>query len=188
MSGITVQPDTLDLGTLEADIRRAATLTLRGMSDGLRDGHRQYLRDNLDSPTAYTENSLYVIGTTAATPEIIVGVKDQQAGYLQYAYGGGHRDRAVVPTLDAPLDTHGNLPRGYTRAVAAADGFWLTTPKGIRGLFTNNGNGGLRALALVLDTDYEQRLDFRDEIEDLVEDLLPDAAEKAFSLVFGGSK
>lgn len=115
MAGITVQPDTLDLGTLEGDIRCAAVLILRGMSDGLRDGHRQYLRDNLDSPTTYTENFLYVVGTTVATPEIVGGIKDQQASYLQYAYEGGHRDRAVVPTLDAPLDTHGNLPRGYMR-------------------------------------------------------------------------
>ncbi|MQV12217.1 hypothetical protein GHL01_00460 [Sinorhizobium meliloti] len=186
MAAITIDIDT-DLGTLDADLRRAGKMALRGLSDGLRDGHRQYLRDNLDNPMPFSENSLYVIGTPSATPELLVGIKDQQAEYLQYAYLGGQRDNALTPTLDANLDSHGNMPCGYTRAVAAADGFWMTTAKGIRGLFADNGAGGLRAVALMLDTEYDQRLDFEDEIEGIVSEALPAATKKAFGQVFGGS-
>ena len=186
MAGIAITIET-DLGTLEPDIRRAGKLALRGLSDSLREGHRDYLRGNLDDPTPYTEDSLYVVGTPSATPELLVGVKDRQAEYLQYAYRGGHPDRAVTPTLDASLDGHGNLPRGYTRAVAAAGGFWLTTAKGIRGLFSDNGQGGLRAVALMLDSDYDKRLGFETEVENIVADALPEAAAKAFAQVFSGS-
>lgn len=186
MAGISISLDT-DLGTLDGDLRRAGKIALRELSGGLRTGHRDYLRQHLDDPTPFTENSLYVVGTPSATPEILVGVKDAQAAYLQYAYLGGHRDNALTPTLDADLNIHGNLDRGYTRAVAAAGGFWMTTARGIRGLFTDNGSGGLRAVALMLDTDYEQRLDFEEEIEGIVTDALPDAVAKAFNQVFGGS-
>jgi hypothetical protein len=111
MAGITIDIDT-DLGTLDADLRRAGKMALRGLSDGLREGHSQYLRDNLDSPTPFSENSLFVVSTPSATPELLVGIKDRQAQFLQYAYLGGQRDNAVTPTLDANLDSHGNLPRG----------------------------------------------------------------------------
>ncbi|MCZ7885387.1 hypothetical protein [Agrobacterium salinitolerans] len=57
---------------------------MRELSDDLRFGHRDYLRQNLDDPTPFTENSLYVVGTPSATPEILVGVKDAQAAYLRY--------------------------------------------------------------------------------------------------------
>lgn len=113
MAGIAIDIDT-DLGTLDADLRRAGRMALRELSDGLREGHRLYLRDNLDNPTPFSENSLYVVGTPSATPELLVGIKDRQADYLQYAYLGGGRDDALTPTLDAALDSHGNIPRGYT--------------------------------------------------------------------------
>lgn len=182
MAGITVETKT-DLGTLDADLRRAGRLALRILSDDLRQGHREYLRDNLDQPTPFTENSLYIVGTPSAVPEILVGIKDAQAEYLQYAYRGGHREDALTPTLDAPLDMRGNLPLGTTQAVVASGGFWLTTKRGIRGLFGEDG----KAVALILDTDYEKRLDFQTEVEDFVAEALPDAAAKAFGQVFGGS-
>ncbi len=182
MAGLSIDV-TSDLGTLDGDLRRAGRLALRNLSADLRDGHRTYLRDNLDQPTTYTENSLYVVGTTSATPEVLVGVKDSQAAYLKYAYRGGHREDALTPTLDADLDGRGNIPLGYTQAVVAAGGFWLTTRRGIRGLFDTDG----RAVALMLDTDYDKRLDFESEITDIVAEAFPDAATKAFAQVFGGS-
>jgi hypothetical protein len=63
----------------------------------------------------------------------------------------------------------------------------MTTAKGIRGLFIDNGAGGLRAVALILDTEYDQRLDFEDEIEGIVGEALPAATKKAFDQVFGVS-
>lgn len=63
----------------------------------------------------------------------------------------------------------------------------MTTAKGVRGLFADNGAGGLRAVALMLDTEYDQRLDFEDEIAGIVTEALPAATKRAFDQVFGGS-
>ena len=183
MAGIVFEVES-DMATLPIEIRKLGKKTLKNLAPELRLGHAAFLRENLDRPVKFTENSLFAVNSNSATPEILVGIKDTQAAYLEYAYEGGHREKAFVPTASAPTDGHGNVPLGYSKAITAADGFWLTTRSGLRGLFAPDQNGGLDAKAFYMPADYEKLIDFDDEMVGLVEELLPEAAAKAFEKVF----
>ncbi|MET4687661.1 hypothetical protein ABIA13_002106 [Sinorhizobium fredii] len=139
MAGISISIHT-DLGTLDTDLGRVGKLTLRGLESSLRDGHRDYLRENSTIRVRSPRTAPMSQGRHphAGNPRWRGGPPRLRT--CIYAYSGDQRDSALTLTLDAPLDGHSNLPREYTHAVAVAGGFWLTTARGIRGLFTDDGN------------------------------------------------
>lgn len=176
-----------EVAALGGNVKSVGKAIMRALTPALYQSHKRFLQDNLDKPTPYTLNSLYVVSSTSSDPELTVGIKDTQAGYLSYAYGGGHRDAVVTPVGDAKLNQYGNMPRGWTRSVAANGGWWMTGSSGVRGLFVSDGRGSIEAVAVVMDHDYAQIIDFEEEVAGIVDELLPDVYAKAFERVFSAS-
>ena len=71
----------------------------------------------IDRPTNFTKNSLFIKKATPDNLTAIVGVKDRQASYLKYQIAGGTRmpgKRGIKLPGNIELNSFGNIPKGLT--------------------------------------------------------------------------
>ena len=189
MSGIAISFDSAAFqqqadSVSRTDLPKAGRAALDGIRGPLVSGLRSYLAETLDDPTSFTLNGFSSFLGRTQTPQLTVQVKDRQASYLRWEFEGGTEYDEVVPSKDAPLDSHGNLPRGYLHAVEAGGGFWMTARSGVDTLFVDDAKGMHAVAFRVEKAEYDKELDLEAEVGLLVGNLLPDATAKAFAQVF----
>ena len=121
----------------------ALALGITRTAQDVRDGERAEMGSVFDKPTPYTMNSLYLKKATKSQLEAIVWLKDAYdkgtpaAKYLEPEISGGARSMKrielwlqrkgfmgsgeyLVPGPAAPLDSYGNVSRGYIVKVLSA--------------------------------------------------------------------
>lgn len=170
---------------VHADLIRAAVRAVNATALRVLDGLRVSMEEHLDAPKPKTLDGLvFEKARVGKTPTATISVKPEVADYLQYAVVGGTRTDMIIPSADAPLDSHGNLRRGYLRAVEARGGFWMVASSGVPTLFEPDGMGGIRAVAFRVDrVDYDPIWPFEDDAAVLVAKILPEEIGKAFERV-----
>lgn len=173
-------------GDLVGKLAKARQAAVNATGERVLAGLRVALEENLNNPTRFTLNAFSLFRARGRHSDAAIAVKPIQESYLKYVFQGGMRTDDVIPSKSAKLDRYGNMPRNYTRASVARGGFWRTARSGVRTLFVDNGAGGLQAVAFkVKRTDYKPMMDPVAEARLLVNDILPEEAEKAFAKVFG---
>lgn len=134
---------------VHADLIRAAVRAVNATALRVLDGLRVSMEEHLDAPKPKTLDGLvFEKARVGKTPTATISVKPEVVDYLQYAVVGGTRTDMIIPSSDAPLDSHGNLRRGYLRAVEARGGFWMVASSGVPTLFEPDGMGGITEPAL----------------------------------------
>jgi hypothetical protein len=72
--------------------------------------------------------------------------------------------------------------------IEAQGGVWLTSKSGVRGLFVDDGHGGIEAVAFRVERpEYKPLMDLEGETLELVTEILPEEAEKAIKKAFSGT-
>lgn len=92
----------------------ALTEQVRAIAEGL----PGKMDSDLDRPTAFTQRGVFIVAARRDSLRAVVGIKDQQAGYLHWQVDGGVRAparRALKLPGDVRLDGSGNIPRGLIR-------------------------------------------------------------------------
>ncbi|MBX3605351.1 MAG: hypothetical protein KF788_08770 [Piscinibacter sp.] len=122
--------------TVTSDIDKALGFTARlhdqfpfavakGLTDTMVDVRKAMparLEAELDEPTPYTKQGLYVTPARKDRLQAAVGFKDRQAEYLHYQVEGGTRPpkrRALRLPGEIELDRYGNMPAGLVRQLIA---------------------------------------------------------------------
>jgi hypothetical protein len=176
------------------ELEKAAAAAVNDTADEVLRGLRVQISESLDDPTDFTLDAFAATkARPGGSPAAQIYVKPEQYSYLKYQmeggveHGGGRYDDLIggdmlVPGRGADLDEHGNFPSGYLESVEANGGWWMKTRSGRPGLFRRNPYGKIEAIALATDgIVYKRRLVVDDEVEETVNEVLPEALGKAIA-------
>lgn len=174
-------------GDLVARLVKAQQDAVNATGKRVIEGLRLVLSEDIDVPTRFTLNSFSLWKARGRHTDAAIVIKPIQREYMHYAFEGGTHTDDVIPSKAARLNKHGNMTRWYTRGIVnQKKGFWKVAGSGVPTLFLRKDGGGIEAVAFrVKQTEYEPILDPFEETRLLVNDILPEEAEKAFAKAFG---
>lgn len=123
------------LAGMQKQVRYAAAVALTRTAGAVKAAMPAVMERELDRPTPFSKNGMFVSRATAASLAATVGYMDRQAGYLKYQIAGGTRSptaRGIKLPGNIQLNAFGNIPKGLIDKLkqSAQDG---SLGKGIAG-------------------------------------------------------
>lgn len=184
----------------------AASLALNETAGDMKQSIGVHLERNLDRPTPFTKNGMYIKRSNKSNLMAEVGFKDIQSKYLRWQQEGGSRQpdgRAiVVPVANGfgfRRNKYGNMTRNavknalrnkrvFSGQVKGVGGIWLRPKRGRRrdgsmGKSGTVGRTGLQLLAVYTDeANYVSRIHMDDEAFTTAKLKLPSNLAKSFEI------
>lgn len=161
----------------------ALSQSLNDTTDAVRDRWASLIASELDRPTPFTKRGLFNRRSSKVRLVATVGVKDIQAGYLEFQARGGRRrpdGRAILVPVNARLNRYGNMSRGAVKRLLAQPTVFSGRVKNVPGIYRRI-RGGVKLLVAYEDTvDYSARLPLQRRADDAGRALFPVLFERRF--------
>ena len=123
------------------DIPNITRIAINETATRVKELEQQGMHKYLDRPRKQTINSLYVIFARRNKLEAVIRFRDWAQDFMKLQIKGGIRkvNNTAVPTINAKLNTYGNIP-GRKAGVVKGKQFRATID-GIYGVWERNKNG-----------------------------------------------
>jgi hypothetical protein len=142
------------------DIPNITRIAINETAVRVKELEQQGMHKYLDRPRKQTINSLYVLFARRNKLEAVVRFRDWAQDFMRLQIKGGIRkvNNTAVPTINAKLNAHGNIP-GRKSGVVKGKQFKATID-GIYGVWERNKNGLKIIHRFETNPNYEKRFPF----------------------------